>query len=61
MLRRVRVNDVLAILLLVVVIPGLWLATATERISLPGEVTGATIAGWTLIVQYYWRKAPPAP
>ena len=54
------VNDLLALLLLIVVIPGLWLAAALGVINLNGEVIGATIMGWTLVLQYYFRKAPPA-
>lgn len=54
------VNDLLALLLLIMVIPGLWLAAALGAINLNGEVIGATIMGWTLVLQYYFRKAPPA-
>ncbi len=54
-----RINDLLALLLLIVVIPALWIAQARGAINLPGEVTGATIAGWTLVLQYYFRKQPP--
>ncbi len=55
-----RINDLLALLLLIIVIPGLWIAQARGLVQLPGEVTGAAIAGWTLVLQHYFRKAPPA-
>lgn len=53
-------NDLLAILLLIVVIPGLWLVQGWGKLQLPGEVNGALIAIWTLVAQYYFRKAPPS-
>jgi hypothetical protein len=51
-------NDLLALLLLVLIIPALWLFQGMALINLPGEVLGALIAIWTLIAQYYFRKAP---
>jgi hypothetical protein len=51
-----RINDLLALLILVLVFPGLWILDGREIITLPGEVMGATIAGETLILQYYFRK-----
>ena len=54
-----RINDLLALLLLVVIIPALWLLHGIAIIVLPGEVLGATIAIWTLVAQFYFRKAPP--
>ena len=54
-----NINDLLALLLLVVVIPAVWFLQARGIITLPGEVTGATIAGWMLVLQYYFRKSPP--
>lgn len=57
-----RWNDWLAVLLLVGV-PLLWLYG-----NLSDMVVGATISGWTLVVQYYFRKKednaaeqPPVP
>jgi len=50
-----RINDVLAIML-ILLIPGLWLTN--KWIELPGEVMGALIATWTLVIQYYFRKVP---
>ena len=52
-----KFNDLLAILLGVVVIPGIWIMQGVGILSLPGEVLGATIAAETLIVQFYFRKA----
>ena len=53
-------NDRLAILLLVG-IPVIWLLDAWNGIELKlaSEVSGALIATWTMIITYYFRKAPP--
>lgn len=53
-----RVNNILAIGLLFVVIPGLWVAQGLRVIELPGEVIGALIATWTLVAQFFFRKKP---
>lgn len=50
------INDLLALLVTVLVFPVLWVLDGCGVISLPGEVLGATIAVFTLIVQYYFRK-----
>lgn len=50
------INDLLALLIIVLVFPALWVLDGRGVISLPGEVLGATIAAFTLIVQYYFRK-----
>lgn len=55
---RIKINSALALLLLVIVIPGLWIAQGLGKLNMPGEVSGALIAAFTLIVQYYFRKAP---
>lgn len=47
-----RWNDWLALLVLVGV-PAMWVLG-----SLNDTVLGATIAGWMLVVQFYFRKAP---
>lgn len=47
-------NDILALFVLAL-IPALWVL----QINLGGEVNGALIATWTLVIQYYFRKAPP--
>ena len=49
-------NDRLSILILLSII-GLWVCDG-RWIALNGEVKGALIATFTLIVQYYFRKAP---
>lgn len=51
-------NDLIAMLLLLVVIPALWVLQGLGRLTMSGEVIGATIMGWTLVLQYYFRKAP---
>jgi hypothetical protein len=45
-------NDWLALLILTGV-PVLWVFANLNEI-----VLGATISGWTLVVQFYFRKAP---
>jgi hypothetical protein len=51
-----RINDLLALLVLVIIFPALWILDGRGIIHLPGEVLGATIAAFTLIVQFYFRK-----
>ena len=51
-----NVNDLLALLLLVVIIPGLWIAQGRGVVTMPGEIIGTTIAGWMLVLQFYFRK-----
>jgi hypothetical protein len=51
-----KVNDLLALLVLLVIFPALWVLDGRGIIALPGEVLGATIAAFTLIVQFYFRK-----
>lgn len=53
---RTNFRNVLAVVLAVVVFPGLWIASGLGLINLPGEVIGATIAIETLIGQFYFRK-----
>ena len=52
------IRDLLAVLLGVAVIPGIWILQGLGWMQLAGEVTGATIAIETLIAQFYFRKAP---
>lgn len=51
-------NDLIALLLLLVVIPALWIMQGLGWLTMPGEVIGATIMGFTLLLQYYFRRAP---
>lgn len=55
----VNFNDRLCILL-VFIIPGLWLMEGLGWLKPAPEVNGALIATWTLVIQYYFRKAPPS-
>ncbi len=48
-------NDFLALIFIFGIII-LWIIQGTGHLSLPDTVTGALIATWTLIVQYYFRK-----
>ncbi len=52
-------NDVLALILLLIIIPGMWIADAYGIITLKGEIMGATIMGWTLVLQHYFRRRKP--
>ena len=51
-----NVNDLLALLTLIVIIPGLWILQGRSVVTMSGEIIGATIMGWTLVLQYYFRK-----
>jgi len=53
-----KFRNILALITLVVVIPGLWIATGLGHLALPGEIIGATIMSWGLLFQFYFRKAP---
>jgi len=50
-------RDLLAILLGVVMIPGIWLLQGLGWTQLPESVLGATIVIETMIAQFYFRKA----
>lgn len=50
-------NDLLALVLMVLIIPGLWVLVGRGIIQVPELITGATIPVWTLIAQFYFRKA----
>jgi len=54
-----KFNDLLALITIVGIIPGLWVATGLKAIVLPGEIIGATIMAWGLVLQYYFRRKPP--
>ena len=49
-------NDFLA-LILIFIIPILWVLCGFKVVSLESEVTGALIATWVMIIQFYFRKA----
>jgi len=51
-----NIRDVLGLLTLIVVIPAVWVMQGFKVIDLPGEVIGATIMGWTLILEYYFQR-----
>ncbi len=63
-------RDVLALLIGVIVFPGLWALQGKGIVNIPEGVIGASIAIETLIAQFYFRRAsaaeenpitPPAP
>ena len=49
-------RDVLALLTLIVIIPTLWVLQGLGYLNMPGEVIGATIMGWGLVLNFYFRK-----
>ena len=51
-----KFNDAFAILLAVLIIT-LWVISGLGYITLSGEVVGALIAVFTLVAQFYFRKA----
>jgi len=52
-----KFNDFFAILLAILII-AVWVVSGLGFISLPGEVIGALIAVFTLVAQFYFRRAP---
>ena len=50
-------RNLLALLIAVIVFPGIWVLQGLGMLALPGEVLGATIAIETLVGQFYFRKA----
>jgi len=50
-------NDLLSLLIMVIIFPGLWILQGRGIVNIPEGVIGATIAIETLIAQFYFRKA----
>ena len=50
-------NNKLALVVIGAII-ALWVVQGLGVITLAGEIVGATIAAFTLVVQYYFRKKP---
>jgi len=48
-------KNMLALILSLVII-AMWVAQGMSLVDMPGEVVGASIAVWTMIAQYYFRK-----
>ena len=51
-------NDTLS-LILIIIIPLMWILNGKGTIAIAPEVSGALIVTWSMIVQYYFRRAPP--
>ena len=49
-------RNLLALLVAVVIFPGIWVCQGFGLLALSGEIIGATIAIETLIAQFYFRK-----
>lgn len=52
-------NDLLALIVMILIII-LWALQGLNLLNLAGEIIGATIAIFTLIGQFYFRKSKPA-
>ena len=48
-------------LLVLLVIPTLWALQGRGILNMQGEIIGATIMGWTLVLQFYFRRREPEP
>ena len=53
-----KFNDTLALIVISVIVL-LWGLHGYGLLKLPGEVIGATIMGFTLVIQFYYRKSAP--
>ena len=51
-------RNLLAIIVVVGIIPGLWVAQGLSVLAMPEVIIGATIMAWGLILQFYFRKMP---
>lgn len=49
-------NDSIAVILILGII-AIWILQGFKKVDLSPEVVGALIATWTLVVQFYFRKA----
>jgi hypothetical protein len=52
-------RDRLALLMMIIIIPGLWVGHGLGWLKLPETIIGATIMAWTLCIQFYFRKSGP--
>ena len=48
-------RNLLALILMLIIV-AMWAVQGLGIISMPGEVVGASIAVWTLVAQFYFRK-----
>ena len=53
-------RNLLALLVAVIVFPAIWVMQGLGMLTLAGEIIGAMIAGETLILQFYFRRAQKA-
>lgn len=51
-------RDLLALLLAVVVFPGIWIADSLALVSVPEMILGATVSIESMIALFYFRKKP---
>jgi len=49
-------RNILALLAFIGIIPALWILEGKGAINVGDTIIGATIAVWTLIAQFYFRK-----
>lgn len=50
-------NNIFAVWL-TLVIAVVWVLNGTGAIDVPGEILGALVTSWILVVQYYFRRKP---
>ncbi len=50
-------NDLMALLVIFLIIPIIWILDGLQIVKFNPEVIGASILSWGLITQYYFRKA----
>ncbi len=60
MMKISNFRDILALLIGVIVFPGLWALQGKGILNIPDGVIGASIAIETLIAQFYFRRATAA-
>lgn len=48
-------RNLLALVLMLIIV-AMWIVQGLGIIAMPGEVVGASIAVWTLVAQFYFRK-----
>lgn len=54
-----KFKDWLAASVIISVIPVLWMCQGFGIVQLGGEIIGATIMAWGLVLQHYFEKSKP--
>ena len=53
-----KFRQLLALIILAGIIPGLWVAQGLGYLAMPDGVIGATIMGWGLVLKYFFESRP---